>query len=144
MSSIAIRTKGGPQSYEVAETVVGGQAVEGRASSKVGVAGAGSRKFLGVSLNDAVTAASINTGVVNGVLNAAPAQTRAVLAKSGDEVRVTYAADANFGDPLKLAANGQFTPLLAADTDSALYVAKCTEPGGVTVATKATGLARIL
>lgn len=145
MPSIPIRTKGGPQSYDVAETITGGQFVEGRANSQVGVAAAGSLKALGVSLNDAVTAASINTGVVGGVLDAAPKPTRAVVAKTGDEVPVTYAANANFGDRLKCAANGAVTPFVTGtDTDPRLIVAICTEPGGVVVATKATGLARVI
>lgn len=145
MPSIPMRTQGGPQSYDVAEAITGGQLVEGRANSTVGKAAAGSTKVLGVALNDAVTAASINTGVVNGVLNAAPAETRVVVAKSGVEVPVTYAADATFGQRLKAAANGTVTPFVSGtDTDPALIVAICTEPDGVTVATKATGRARIL
>ncbi|MFT4081181.1 MAG: hypothetical protein QM638_01215 [Nocardioides sp.] len=146
MAGIPVRTQGGPQSYDVAEAITGGQLVEARDDSQVGVAAADSTTVLGVALNDAVTAASISTGVdANNVLNAAPLPTRAVVAKSGHEVALTYAADADFGQRLKAAAAGAVTPFVSGtDTDPALVVAICTEPAGVTVATKATGLARIL
>lgn len=141
MSGIAVRRKGGVQSFAVAETVTGGQLVEARAASVVGVAAAGSTKVLGVAIADAVPSADFNDAPVNGVLNADPKPNRVGLAHSGDEVPVTYAANAAFGDKLIAAANGQVTPAGAAP-DARTIVGTCTEPAGVTVATNAVGLMR--
>ncbi|XBB66857.1 hypothetical protein ABFU82_22535 [Nocardioides sp. WV_118_6] len=144
MPGIPVRTQGGVQSYEVAENVTGGQVVEARAATKVGVAAANSTKVLGVAIADAVPTSAFNPEPVNGVLNAAPLPHRVGLAKSGDEVPVTYAADATFGQKLKAAAAGKVTPFVSGtDTDPALIVGTCTEPAGVTIATKATGLMRV-
>lgn len=133
MSGIAVRRKHGPRSHEVAEAIVGGQLVEGRASSKVGVAGAGSKKVLGVAIADAVPASAFNPAPVNGVLNAAPLPNRVGLASRGDEVPVKYAATATFGQKLKAAAAGTVTPFVDGD-DAQLLVGKCIEPAGVTTA----------
>lgn len=142
MSGIVVRRKHGPRSHEVAETIVGGQCVEGRASSKVGVAAAGSKRFLGVALADAVTAASFTPGPVNGVVNAAPLPNRVGLAGRGDEVPVVYAAVATFGQKLKCAAAGKVTPFVDGD-DAQLLIGKCIEPAGVTVV-NATGFMEVL
>lgn len=133
MPGIPVRRKGGIRSHEVVEAITGGQLVEGRASSKVGVASAGTKRFLGVAIADAVPATDFAPGVVNGVLNAAPKPNRVGLAHAGDEVPVKYAATATFGQRLKAAANGTVTPFVDAD-DAQLLVGKCIEPAGVTVA----------
>ncbi len=148
MGAIPQVRKTGPKSYPAAEAVTGGQLVEGRATASVGVAAAGSFKVLGVALNDAV--ATLVTEPVNGVLDTAPTGTR-VLVSSRDEVPVTYAEAAAFGDALVAAAAGQVRPWratdpdgagpLTADTDPRAIVGRCTEPGGV--AAGAVGLAFI-
>lgn len=130
MGAIPQVRKTGPKSYPAAEAVVGGQLVEGRAAGKVGVAGAGSAKVLGVSLNDAV--AVLVTDPVNGVLDTAPTGTRVNVAKSV-EVPVKYAAAANLGDKLVAASNGRVTPA-GATPDARTIVGECTEPAGVTAA----------
>ena len=140
MPGVVIRTQHGPVSYDAGEKIIGGQAVEGRTGGVIGVAAADSATFLGVAINDAVPAASIQTGTVDGVLNAAPLPTRAAIAYNGMEVAVNFSADAAFGERLKVGALGSFVPI--EDGDPA--VAICTEPGGVVAATKNTGLARIL
>ncbi|SDC45912.1 hypothetical protein [Nocardioides lianchengensis] len=129
MGAIPQVRKTGPKSYPAAEAVVGGQLVEGRAASKVGVAAAGSVKVLGVSLNDAV--AVLVTDPVGGVLNTAPLGTRVNVAK-GVEVPVKYAAAAALGDKLIAASNGRVTPA-GANPDARTIVGECTEPAGVTV-----------
>lgn len=131
MPGIVVRRKHGPRSHEVVEAIVGGQLVEGRASSKVGVAAAGSKRVLGVAIADAVPASTFNPGLVNGVLNAAPQPNRVGLASRGDEVPVTYAAAATFGQKLKAGATGKVTPVVDGD-DAQLIVGKCIEPAGVT------------
>lgn len=145
MSGIPVRRKGGVQSFEVAENVTGGQLIEARAASQVGVAAANTTKFVGVAIADAVPASSFNAAPVNGVLNADPQPNRVGVAHSGDEVPVTYAAAAAFGDQLVAAANGQVTPYVPAAAGAApnahLIVGRCTEPAGV--AAGAVGLMRI-
>lgn len=135
MSGIPVRRKGGVQSFEVAENVVGGQLVEARAASQVGVAGADSAAVLGVAIADAVPVGSFDAAPVNGVLNAAPQPNRVGIAHAGDEVPVTYAAAADFGVLLVAAANGQVTPFVPAAAGAApnahLIVGRCVEPAGV-------------
>lgn len=138
MAAIPQVRKTGPKSYPAAEAIVGGQLVEGRAGSVAGVAAAASVRVLGVALNDAV--ATLVTDPVNGVLNTAPTGTRVNVAR-GEEVPVTYAAAAAFGDPLVAAANGQVTPA-GATPDARTIVGRCTELAGV--AAGAVGLAWIL
>lgn len=127
MGAIPQVRKTGPKSYPAAETVTGGQLVEGRAAGKVGVAAAGSAKVVGVALNDAV--ATLVTDPVGGVLNTAPTGTR-VNVSNRDEVPVTYVAAADFGDALVAAAGGKVTPA-GATPDARTIVGRCTEPDGV-------------
>lgn len=119
----------GPKSYPVAETVLGGQLVEGRVASKIGVAAAGTFKCLGVAIDDAV--ATLVTDPVNGVLNTGPLPTRAAVAR-GIEAPVKYAAAAAFGDKLIAASLGRVTPA-GATPDARTIVGECTELAGVTV-----------
>jgi len=133
MPGIPVRRQHGPRSHEVVEAIVGGQLVEGRAASKVGVAAAGSKRVLGVAIADAVPASAFNAAPVNGILNAAPLPNRVGLASRGDEVPVKYAATATFGQKLKAAANGTVTPVADGD-DAQLVVGVCIEPAGVTTA----------
>lgn len=130
----------------VGVTVTGGQCLEGRAGSRIGPAAAGSLKFMGVALYDATSPEAVVTSptLVGGrqVLNAAPLATEVAMAGVGDEVPVTYAAAATFGDRLICAANGQVTPAGAAP-DARTIVGKCTQPAGVAGAGQV-GLMRIL
>lgn len=137
MAAIPQVRKTGPKSYPAAGAIAGGQLVEGRAGSVAGVAAAGSVRVLGVALNDAV--ATLVTDPVNGVLNTAPTETRVNVAR-GEELPVTYAAAAVFGDALVAAANGQVTPA-GATPDARTIVGRCTELAGV--AAGAVGLAWI-
>lgn len=134
MPGIVVTRKTGPRSFPCAATVVGGKVCEARANGRVAHATAGSLKTLGVATADGVAAESIETGptTVNGrpTVNAAPLPTRVGLAHSGDEVPVTYAAPAAFGDRLKAAADGNVTPMAAGD-DPRMCVGTCTQPEGV-------------
>lgn len=121
-----------PISYEVTETVAGGQLVEARAASKVGVAAAGSVRCLGVATKDAMPAATSNTNTsIGGYPNidlGVPTQYVAV-AREG-VWPLPYAAAAAFGDSLICAANGQVTPA-GATPDARTIIGKCREPAGV-------------
>lgn len=144
MSAVSQVTKSGPKTFTPAEAILGGQLVEGRANSRIGVAGAGSAKVLGVALTDAQAPEALQTTstIVAGrpVLNAAPLPTTVAVAYSGEEVPVTYAANASFGDALVAAAAGQVTPA-GATPDARTIVGRCTEPAGVTAG--AVGLVRL-
>lgn len=147
MSAINPKFEKGPVTYQVAETVRGGQLVEARGSSKIGVAAAGSSTVLGVAQTDAkATVTTQSTDSDSNILvdlgQAAYPPDVAVI-KFG-EVPVTYAANASFGALLKAAANGQVTPWVSGTDAAGLIVGRCTEPAGVVIATKATGLMRIL
>lgn len=150
MGAIPQVTKTGPRTYAVVETVIGGQFVEGRATVNgvdgVGVAGADSVKVLGVALLDTIPEAAVVTepsidafGTAN--LLAATQNIRCAVAYAPDEVPVKYAAQAAFGDRLKVAAAGTVTPA-GSTADPRTIVAICTQPGGV--AAGARGLARLV
>jgi hypothetical protein len=153
MSAVPQVTKTGPRTYvpAVGETITGGQLVEARAGSRIGVAADASVRVLGVALTDAIAPEARTTEPVGGVLNAAGQPINVAVAYGGDEVRVTYAEAAVFGDKLAAAASGQVrvwratdpdgTGALTADTANAI-VGTCTAPAGV--AAGAVGLMRII
>lgn len=134
---------GGPVTYEVVEAVKGGQLVEARAGSKIGVAAAGSTKVLGVATRDAQPTSV--SGVVDGAYGPvitveANVSQYVAVGGNGEHWPVTYAANAAFGDPLIAAANGQVTPA-GATPDARSVIGRCTEPAGVLAG--AVGLAKI-
>ena len=143
MSAVAQVTKTGPRTYTPAEPILGGQVVEARATGRIGVAAVGSVKHLGVALTDAQSPdAFVSTPVIvagRPVLNAAVLPTVVAVAYGGIETPVVYAAAANFGDRLTVAANGQVTPA-AATPDARSIVGTCSAPAGV--AAGAVGLMR--
>lgn len=144
MSGIRPRlSNAGPATYEVSAAVKGGMLVEGHTDGKARPASAGSTKVLGVAEIDAKPYTNPVTTDADGfeVVNANPLPQH-VTAGFG-RYEVTFAADCAFGLPLKAAANGQVTPLVIGTDSDALIVGYCDEPGGVVVATKATGLANI-
>ena len=95
MSAVQIVTKAGPRTYTPDEPITGGQLVEGRTGGKIGVAGSGSVKWLGVALTDGQDPDAV---VLNGQpLVAAITPTKIAVAYSGMEVPVQYAANAAFG-----------------------------------------------
>ncbi|WP_027947211.1 hypothetical protein [Amycolatopsis taiwanensis] len=128
----------GPDTCEVSAAVTGGQlVVPDGTTGKVKPAGAGATNVLGVALTDAQPAGSAPT---NPISTAWPDPYTSVA--DDVDVRVTYAAAANYGDRLKAAANGQVTPFVGGtDTDFRLIIGRCTEPKGV--ASGAVGRARI-
>ena len=123
MASVYPRFQEGPVTYTAAEAITGGQLVEARASSVVGVAAAGSTAVLGVALKDASNATQSATD--------ATSASNYVAVAHQCEVKLTYAANANFGDKLVAAANGQVTPA-GATPDARTIVGQCRQPGGVT------------
>lgn len=148
MSGISVYRKGAP-TYSPPTGVVlkGGQLVEGTATpGRVQPAGAGSTLYLGVARTDCIAPEDVNGLPTTGpdgrpvtALYSAP--TTVSLVTNGEECRVTYAANAAFGQRLVAAANGQVTPAGAAP-DARQIVGICTEPGGVVVATNPVGLFR--
>lgn len=148
MPGVPIVTKTGPKTFTPAnnEAIRGGLLVEARTGGRIGAAAAGSFVVLGVALNDAqapeqlVTAPTVDAGGRN-VLNAAQFPTIVAVAYGGDEVNVTYAANAAFGQKLIAAAAGTVTPA-GATPDARTIVGTCTEPLGVVVGTNAVGLMR--
>lgn len=135
MSAVPQVRKTGPRTYVPAELILGGQVTEARDAGRVGVAAAGSFKTLGVAVTDGINPEAFTTDptIVGGIptLDAAQRQSNVVVADSGIEVPVTYAAAAAFGDRLQAAAAGTVTPM-AAGADCRLEVGTCTEPLGVT------------
>lgn len=135
MSGVPIKFKTGPRTYDPVELILGGQVVEARAAGRVGVAGAGSTKVLGVAVTDATSRDLVSTepATVAGrpVLTAAILPVVVPVAFAGDVVEgVTYAAAAAFGDKLIAAANGQVTPA-GATPDARTIVGICDAPNGV-------------
>lgn len=136
MPSVPIRFKTGPITYQVVESVTGGQLVEARTGGVgVGVAAAGSVKCVGAALDDATAAGTVTTPVtVSGhpQLAAVVVPNQVAVAGTGDVVPLTYAANAAFGQKLKCAAAGQVTPYVPGTDDASLIVAECVTVAGVT------------
>ncbi|SIH82628.1 hypothetical protein [Mycobacteroides abscessus] len=148
MPGISQVTKTGPRTYtpKAGVSIKGGQLVEGLTGGRIQPAAAGSVKVVGVALTDAIAPEDLVLAPTTGsdgrsVLNTVVPPTKVACAYGAIEVPVTYAADAAFGDALVAAANGTVTPA-GATPDARAIVGKCTEPGGVVVATKAVGLMR--
>lgn len=148
MPGIPQVTKTGPRTYtpKAGVSIKGGQLVEGVTGGRIQPAAAGSVKVVGVALTDAIAPEDLVLAPTTGsdgrsVLNTVVPPTKVACAYGAIEVPVTYAADAAFGDALVAAANGTVTPA-GATPDARAIVGKCTEPGGVVVATKAVGLMR--
>jgi hypothetical protein len=146
MSGVAQYRKAGPRTYTPASgaTIAGGQLVEAVAGGRIQPAGAASVKHLGVALTDAIAPEQVVTGPTTGAdgrpvtaLYSRP--TTVAVANRGIEVKVTYAANANFGDRLVAAAGGTVTPA-GATPDARQIVGYCSEPLGVTVTTSPLGL----
>lgn len=154
MSAVAQVTKTGPRTYTPAEPILGGQLVEARAGSRIGVAAAGTVRGLGVALTDAQSPdAFVSTPVIvagRPVLNAAVLPTVVAVAYGGIETPVVYAGAAAFGQKLIAAANGQVTPFVPAPATAPAVastpdqiVGVCTAPAGVAAA-GAVGLMRTI
>jgi hypothetical protein len=141
MTSIQPRFTNGPRTYTAGEAIDGGQLVEARAGSVIGVAGAGSLKVLGVAqkaaspTGNAVRTADA-TGYVDMTLGAPPE----VAVINDGFVPVKFAAAAAFGDRLIAAAAGTVTPA-GATPDARTIVGFCAELAGV--ALNGTGLMRV-
>lgn len=133
----------GPNTYTVGAAVKGGQIVEGRVDGMAYPAGLGSTTVLGVAEIDAKPFVSPNSTDADGfdvtLLNPLPTETVA----SFNRFVVTYAADCAFGKALKAGAAGTARPWVSGTDAADLIIGYCDEPGGVVVATKATGLANI-
>ncbi|MGI5222179.1 hypothetical protein [Nocardia sp. CA-290969] len=149
MAGIAQVTQGGPKTFTPAdnEVIKGGQLVEARSGGRIGVAAAASTKVLGVALTDAVApedfpAADGTDALGRTVVSMVPVPTTVAVAYGGTEVKVTYSANASFGDKLVATTAGTVAPA-GATPDARTIVGVCTEPAGVVVATKAVGLMRI-
>jgi hypothetical protein len=151
MSGSLPHYKLGPASYQVSALVTGGQLVTADASpaTTVSVAGAGAILVVGVAGNDAAPIPN-QAGSTDTAAGGAPLVDISVLSdytsvySSGYDMHVTYAANCTFGTLLKAAANGTVTPWVSGtDTNAALIVGRCTQPGGVTTSTNAVGRARI-
>lgn len=132
----------GPNTYPVSEAVKGGKIIEGFTDGKARLSRADSLTVLGVAEIDAKPYTNPVSVDADGfdVVNTSPLPTE-VTASFGRFV-VTFTANTALGQALKAAAAGAVTPV-GADVDPRLIIGYCDEPGGVVVASKATGLANI-
>lgn len=150
MSGIAQYRKTGPRTYTPlsGQVVNGGRVVEAAAGGRIQHAGAASVKHLGVALTDAIAPEQVvgtpTTGADGRPVTAMYSlPVNVAVVDSGIEVKVTYAANANFGDWLICAANGTVTPA-GATPDARTIVGQCREPLGVAVATTPLGLMKTI
>jgi hypothetical protein len=145
--------KSGPASYQVSALVQGGQlvAADGAGATTVSPAGAASLLVLGVA---GVSAAPIpnQAGATDTAAGGAPLVDISVLPDytpvygPGYDMHVVYVANAAFGEYLvAAAAPGQVTTYtLGGGANPLTIIGRCTQPGGVVVATLATGRMRFL
>jgi hypothetical protein len=140
----------GPASCQVSALVTGGMLVAADASpaTTVSPAGVGSILVLGVAGNDAAPIPN-QAGATDTAAGGAPLVDISVLPDytavygAGYDMHVTYAVNCAFGTLLKAAANGTVTPWVSGtDTNAALIVGRCTQPGGVVTATNVLGRMR--
>lgn len=146
MSGVAVVFKQGPKTYTPADNSVikGGDVVAAGAAGRCVVAGAAAVNVLGIALNDAIAPEDVVTAASGTppTLAAVPQATKVAVAYGGMEVDgVTFTADAAEGVALVAAANGDVSPA-GATPDARTIIGWCAEPGGVVVATKATGRVR--
>lgn len=147
MSGVAVVFKQGPKTYTPADNTVvkGGDVVAaGTAPGRCVVAGATALNVVGIALNDAIAPEDVVTAASGNppTLAAVPQPTKVAVAYGGMEVDgVTYTADCAEGLALVAAANGDVSPA-GATPDARSIIGWCAEPGGVVVATKATGRVR--
>lgn len=146
MSGVAIVLKEGPKTYTPADnsTIKGGDVVVAAAGSRIAVAGAAAVNVLGIALNDGIAPEDVTSAASGDPLTlvAVPANTKVAVAYGGMEVSgVTFTADCAEGLALVAAANGDVSPA-GATPDARTVIGWCAEPGGVVVATKATGRVR--
>src|SRR5690349_13889292 len=107
MAGVPQYRKAGPRTYVPAagQTVRGGRVVEAVAGGRIQEAAAGSVKALGVALTDAMAPEQVNGAPTIGadgrpVTAMYSLPTTVGVADAGIEMKVTYAANANFGDKL--------------------------------------------
>lgn len=146
MTGIIPKFESGPITYEVTAVVRGGRLVEpDGVTGKVKEAAAGSFKVLGVATTDAQPTATADTtdAFGNQVITMTHVDQYTAVGGNGRVYPVEYAANAAFGDWLIAGAAGTVTPAGIAP-DARTVVGQCREPGGVVIATKSTGLAKIL
>ena len=146
MSGVAVVFKQGPKTYTPADNTVvkGGDVVAAGTGGRCVVAGAAAVNVLGIALNDAIAPEDVVTAATGTppTLAAVPQVTKVAVAYGGQEVDgVTFTADAAEGVALVAAANGDVSPA-GATPDARTIIGWCAEPGGVVVATKATGRVR--
>lgn len=149
MSGIAQVTQGGPKTFTPAagQVIKGGQLVEATTGGRIKVAAAGSTKVLGVALTDALApedfpGANATDALGRTVVAAVPVPTTVAVAYGGTEVKVTFSANAGFGEKVVATADGKVGPA-GATPDARTIVGIVTEPEGVTVSTNAVGLIRL-
>lgn len=142
MPSVVQEFKTGPRTYPAVEPIVGGQLVEARAGTGVGVAAAGSFVCVGVALDDASNTGTafgvpVTAATVGGypVLPATATPVNVAVVKGGIVAGITYAAAATFGQALICAAAGQVTPA-GATPDARTVIGYCEEIAGVAAAGK--------
>lgn len=146
MSGVPIVFKAGPLTYTPADDAVikGGDVVIAATAGRCSVAGAAALNVVGIALNDAIAPEDVVTAPSGTppVLAAVPQPTKVAVAYGGMVVDgVTYTADTAEGVALVAAANGDVSPA-GATPDARTIIGWCAEPGGVVVATKATGRVR--
>ena len=130
---VAWRTSG-PETCEVVENVIGGQLVEYRAASKVGVAAANSAVVAGWAMYDGAPANSATSSTDawgNTVLAAFLPPAQIAVQKVG-EVKVTAAATLTAGTVVKAAALGQIVAWVSGTDGAEKIVGRVTEPAGIT------------
>lgn len=137
MAGVNPKFRNGPVTYFAVEAIAGGQLVEGRTGSVIGVAGANSLKCLGVARRNIQPA---TTDTVNGTtISGYPA-----IDVSGDDpqgaidydviIPLTYTAACAFGMPVKCAANGAVAPWVDGTDTAGTKIGQCREPAGVSAA----------
>ena len=124
----------GPETCEVVENVIGGQLVEYRAASKVGVAAANSAVVAGWATQDAApsTASSTATDAWGNTVLTTSLPSQYLAVQKVGTVKVTAAATLTAGTVVKAAANGQVVAWVSGTDGAEKIVGRVVEAGGIT------------
>lgn len=145
MAGVNPKFRNGPITYYAVEAITGGQLVEGRTGSLIGVAGANSLKCLGVARTDIIPSTTNTVDFTTPSGFAGIDASGAMPAGAIDYdciISLTYTAACAFGQGVKCAANGAVAPWVDGTDTAGTKIGQCREPGGVTAA--GPGLTRLI
>lgn len=131
MPHITNKMEHGPLTFDCGtDTIIGGRLVELKTDGTIKHTTAGTKKFIGVAIDDAMPLAG---QAVDGYNVSANIMHSEVAVGYRGVWRLEYAAAAACGDWLVAAADGKVTPYTSGTSTFDQIIGRCVEPGGVLI-----------